>query len=186
LKNAEPVARGLQRFVAEFYTELAVPKIIDIPDSVTKSFAECKNNIDPTSTPVPYAHFVCRPKYYVDNGSMLENDTYIGIRKRRNEQDILEIDVLDKDLTTFSTRKISLPASHVDRAGVTSTGEVLLHDDDADVTWRFVVSTTALQARLFERGNCSQVQKSDQKVVQDLLVELAELDIDSACLNMKK
>jgi hypothetical protein len=190
LKNGAPVARGLrpgerkspQSFVAEFYTELAVPKTIDIPDSVTKSFAECKNNIDPTSTPILYAEFICRPKYYVDNGSMLENDTYIGIQKRRNEQDILEIDVLD--LATFSARKISLPASHVDRAGVTSTGEVLLHDDDAGVTWRFVVSTTALEERLRERG-CSQVQKSDPKAVQDL-DELAELDIDSVCLNIAK
>ena len=199
LRNAAPFARDLrpreskspQSFVAEFYTELAVPKTIDISDSVAKSFAECKNNTDPTSTPVPYAEFVCRPKYYVDNGSMLENDTYIGIRKRRNEQDILEIEVLGKDLATFSARKISLPASHVDRAGVTSTGEVLLHDDDAGVTWRFVVSTTALEERLRERGNCSQVQESDPKAVQDhetrrILDELAELYIDSVCLNIRR
>jgi hypothetical protein len=70
LRNAAPLPRGLRRgeskspqnFVAEFYTELAVPKTIDIPDSVTKAFAKCKNNIDPTSTPIPYAEFVCRPK----------------------------------------------------------------------------------------------------------------------------
>ena len=122
---------------------------------------------------------------------MLENDTYIGIRKRRNEQDILEVDVLDKNLATFSARKVSLPAYHVDRAGVTSTGEVLLHDDDAGVTWRFVVSTSGLEERLRERGNCSRVQKYDPKAAQDHetyldLDELAELDIDSVCSNIRK
>jgi hypothetical protein len=206
LTSPAPVVRGLrpqsqmrrsgesessQRFVAEFYTELAVPRTIDIPDSMKRLLAECKNNLDPTSTPIPYSEFVCRPKYYVDNESMLNNDTYIGIRKRRNEQDILEIDVLDKDLATFSARKVSLPAYHVDRAGVTSTGEVLLHDDDAGVTWRFIVSTSGLEERLRERGNCSQVQKSDPKAVQDRethrdLDELAELDIDSVCLNIRR
>jgi hypothetical protein len=184
-------SKALQSFVAEYYTELAVPKTVDISDSEEKSLVECKNNLDPMNTPIPYADFVCRPKYYVDNGPMLENDTYIGIRKRRSEQDILEIDVVDRDLATLSARKVSLPAYHVDRAGVTSTGEVLLRDDDAGVTWRFVVSTSALDERLRERGSCSQMQRPNPNVVQDhethqVLNELTELDIDSVCLKMKK
>jgi hypothetical protein len=187
-------SKSHQLFVAEFYTELAVPRTVDIPDSVKKLLTECKENSQPANTPIPYAEFICRPTYYVDEGSALENDTYIGIRKRRNENehDILEVDVLDKDFATFAARKVSLPAYHINRAGVTSTGEVLLHDDDAGVTWRFVVARSGLEERLRQRGDCPRLQKSGPKAFQDQekpsqdLGELAELDIDSVCLDMRK
>jgi hypothetical protein len=168
-------------FMTEFFTELAVPRTVEFTDSVANALTECKSNMAPASSPIPDAESICKPTKYVDTGTSLKKVTYIGIRKRENENDILEVDVLDEGLATFAAHKVSLPAHHIHRAGITSTGEVLLHDDDAAVTWRFVVERSKLEARLRERGKCSSLQRSDPKDQEKYLGDLAKLNVDSAC-----
>jgi hypothetical protein len=182
-------------FTMEFYTELAVPKSVEISDSVRTLLTECKK-IDSRVD----AGVFCKPAYSINIrvidgldkfSTPLRNTANITIRKRSEEDDILEIDVLDEDLEMFAAQKVSLPAHHIDRAGITMSGEVLLHDDSTGVTWRFIAARSALASRLSDRGNCSGLQTSGPQAIQDQdqlrqhFAELAKLNIDSACVNMK-
>jgi len=182
-------------FMMEFYTELAVPRTVEISGSVKTLLTECKKNTSRVD-----GVDVCKPAYSINVGvadgvdkfnAPIRNNARIEIRKRPQEDEILEINVLDEDLQQFAAQKVSLPAHHIDRAGITTSGEVLLHDDSTGVTWRFVAARSALEARIRDRGNCSGLKKTDPQVLHDQeqlrqdFGELAKLNIDSVCVNVK-
>jgi hypothetical protein len=170
-------------FMMEFFTELAVPRTVEISNSVKELLTECKEDKVNSVT-----DFICTPKYLIawsesvspKTDATIQNNTNIRIRKRPQEDEILEVDVLDDNSVMFAALKVSLPARGIDRAGITTSGEVLLRDDHAGVTWRFVAARSGLEERLRQRSDCSHMQNSDPRV----LGELAKLNIDSVCSNV--
>jgi hypothetical protein len=190
-----PVCTGIRPseiYVAEFFTGLAAPRTIEIPAQIEGLLTPCLKN-----GPSPDAEYICKPANFVSwnagerSGKFSSkdvNETVITIRKRPRENDILEVDVKDKNSGRFAASKVSLPAARIDRAGVTESGDVLLHDDGADVTWRFVGARSGLEDLLRQRGDCANLQKFDKNASQKRenpypdLRELADLNIDSVCL----
>jgi hypothetical protein len=174
-------------YVAEFFTGLAVPTAIQIPEPVKKLLTPCKG--DDSS-----GHFVCSPESYIRwsigessgkfDETVNEADLKIEIERRPGE-DILEVDVKDSNSVSFAADKISLPAHRINRAGITTSGKVLLYDEGADVTWQFVAKMSELEKILRERGNCSSGSSSLTEKQKKLLGELAHLNIDSTCSDVR-
>jgi hypothetical protein len=112
-------------YVAEFYTELAVPRSVIKSPEDWKSLRECENG-------------ACNIKV----GEKAE--VSIQIRRRpdgpEKEPSVLEIDVIDQKSGAFAASKMTIPATKIDRAGLTESGEVLLYEADSTIGWKFVGS----------------------------------------------
>ena len=106
------------------------------------------------------------------------------MKRGENEPDALDVSVMDDSLDNI-TANVSLLASQTHRAGITESGDVLLQDDDANMTWRFVAKRSRLEALLRERGNCGLFKLDIADEYLDL-EGLEDLDIDTACAGVSR
>jgi hypothetical protein len=170
-------------FVAEFYTRLAAPRAVDIPDLMKPLLSKCipiNRGAD-----IQACHIDTLIKWNIGDtvatSAQVKNKTpvTVTIHKRVNH-DIVDVDVKDSSSEIFAADKISMPAAHIDLAGITESGDVLLYDDAAQITWSFISKRSQLEQLLQERGNC-RAQHAKDKISFAELGELARLDINRAC-----
>jgi hypothetical protein len=185
-------------YAAEFFAGLAVPRAVQVPAAMKDSLTKCEETSEERSERVIYtcqlSQLIEVPQVQLPQAHDWKNgdgpakgsqnnekrNAIITIVKReKNEPDTFDVSVNDDSPDTIAA-KVSLPAYRIDRAGITKSGDVLLQDDDADVTWRFVARKSRLQALLSERGNCGRpkLDIADEYLELD---GLGSLDIDSAC-----
>jgi hypothetical protein len=170
--NSNPQSKAR---VAEFFTGLSVPRAVQVPRAMEDLLTRC-------------ARYACEPRQAIEwkigseppklsqNGKNL--NARIDIVERPDERDTLDVTVNDDSSDNIAAR-VSLPATRIHSAGITESGDVLLRDEDADITWQFIAKRSRLIDLLRDRGNCRA-----QKLNFDYrphLEALSELDIDSAC-----
>jgi hypothetical protein len=186
---------------AEFYAALSVPRTVQVPSIMTDLLTPCKETSEENRA---RAIYTCEPRQVIEwnigdatakFGQKI--NTIIEIEERgRDEPDT--VDVFVKDDSSKVKARVSLPAQRIDRAGVTESGDILLQDEGANMTWRFVEKRSRLERLLRQRG-CGAPNGIDTRVhdvgqsdhmrdSEDVreLEDLAELDIDSACTSVSK
>jgi hypothetical protein len=180
--------------VAEFYAALSAPRAIHVPNAMKTFLTPCARTSEDRS---PRVIFVCEPTRLIDWkigdeavrwGQNIEKiNAHIEIVARGDkEPDTFDVSV-NEDSSQNIAAKVSLPAYGIDRAGITESGDVLLQDDDANVTWHFVAKRSRLAALLRERGCSKPDSDRENDEYSDLdLQGLAPLDIDSTCAGVSK
>jgi len=179
-------------YAAEFFTGLAVPRAVQVPAAIKDLLTGCHETSDDTAY---RAIYTCQPSRLIDwkigdeSAKFSQNNKKISaiieiVKRGENEPDALDVSVMDDSLDNI-TANVSLLASQIHRAGITESGDVLLQDDDANMTWRFVAKRSRLEALLRERGNCGLFKLDIADEYLDL-EGLEDLDIDTACAGVSR